>query len=310
MTEPASQPARRLRVTVLRGGPGAERDISLASGEAVAGALRQRGHEVFAADILPTQLDALEYPADVIFPVLHGTFGEDGTLQRILETRGIPFVGSGSQASALAMNKVAAKQRVAELGFDTPAFELWTAESLEQGSPELPLPVVVKPADQGSSVATFIVSQAEQLAGTVRQVVDQFGRALIEQFIVGDEITVGILGVEPLPPICIRPRRQFYDYQAKYQDEATEYLFDAGHPRALLEQAQAHSRVVFAAFDCRHLGRIDWMTDSNGRLWFLEVNTLPGFTSHSLVPKAAARIGIEFDELVEKLALMPLAQTR
>jgi D-alanine-D-alanine ligase len=224
-------------------------------------------------------------------------------LQRILEQRGMRFVGSGSAASALAMDKVASKQRVLEIGLETPPFEVWTAvDSYE--STRLPLPVVVKPADQGSSVATFIVREAEQFAPAVSEVVGTFGRALVERFIVGDEITVGILGGEPLPPICVRPRRAFYDYHAKYLDDATEYLFDAGHTAALLERVQVASRRIFHALGCRHLGRVDWIADADDQLWFLEVNTIPGFTTHSLVPKAAARVGIPFDELVERLVYM------
>jgi D-alanine-D-alanine ligase len=298
-----SSESSELRITVLRGGPGAERDISLASGKAVAEALRHRGHNVFEADINPEDLSALDRPADVVFPALHGTFGEDGQLQRILEQRGIHFVGSGAAASALAMNKIASKERVIQLGLDTPDYEVWTGITEDPRS-RLPLPVVVKPADQGSSVATFIVHDAERFASAVTEVVRTFGRALVERFVSGDEITVGILGGEPLPPICVRPRRAFYDYQAKYHDDATEYLFDAGHTAELLERAQAASRRIFHALGCRHLGRVDWMADADERLWFLEVNTIPGFTSHSLVPKAAARVGVPFDELVERLVFM------
>jgi D-alanine-D-alanine ligase len=297
--------SRELRITVLRGGPGAERDISLASGKAVAAALRHRGHDVFEADVGPEDLSALDRPADVVFPALHGTFGEDGQLQRILEKRGIRFVGSGAAASALAMDKTAAKQRAIEMEIDTPAYEVWS-EVDDDPHTMLPLPVVVKPANQGSSVATFIVRDAGGLAPAVREVIGSFGRALVERFIAGDEITVGILGGEPLPPICVRPRRAFYDYQAKYADDATEYLFDAGHTAALLERVQAASRRIFHALGCRHLGRVDWIADADERPWFLEVNTIPGFTSHSLVPKAAARVGIPFDELVERLVFMAL----
>ena len=301
----------RLRVTVLRGGPSTEREVSLESGAAVAAALRQRGHEVWEADISRDDLNALDHAANVVFPVLHGTFGEDGQLQRILEERRLRFVGSGAQASALAMDKVAAKECVSRLGFDTPVFEVWTPDTIKlDRSSELPaLPVVVKPADQGSSVGTSIVRSADQFTPAVRQVVEQFGRALVEQFVEGDEITVGIIGAQALPPICVRPRRTFYDYQAKYHDDQTEYLFEAGHSAALLEQARSQSRKVFAALGCRHLGRVDWMADQDGRLWFLEVNTIPGFTSHSLVPMAAARIGIPFDELVERLVFMALEET-
>lgn len=292
----------KLRVTVLAGGPSAEREISLASGSAVANALKQRGHQVFVADIGPDMLDALDHEADVVFPALHGTFGEDGTIQRIMEERGICFVGSGSKASATAIDKVATKTAAAEVGVPTPAYEVVTPPA----KPSLSAPVVVKPIAQGSSVATTIVRDASKLDETIAAVAGAYGQALVEQFVPGDELTVGFLGNRTLPPIRIQPRRDFYDYEAKYQDDRTEYLFETGFSSALLERAAELSRRVFEAIGCRHLARIDWMVGPDERLWFLEVNTIPGFTSHSLVPKAAARIGIPFDELVERLVRMAM----
>jgi D-alanine-D-alanine ligase len=292
----------KLRVTVLAGGPSAEREISLASGSAVANALMQRGHQVFVADIGPDMLDALDHEADVVFPALHGTFGEDGTIQRIMEERGICFVGSGSQASATAIDKVATKMAAAEVGVPTPDYEVVTPPA----RPRLSVPVVVKPIAQGSSVATTIVREASKLDEAVAAVAGVYGQALVEQFVPGDELTIGFLGNRTLPPIRIRPRRDFYDYEAKYKDDRTEYLFETGFSSALLERAAELSRRVFEAIGCRHLARIDWMVGPDERPWFLEVNTIPGFTSHSLVPKAAARIGIPFDELVERLVRMAM----
>lgn len=302
-----NDPRRRLRVTVLCGGPSAEREISLASGRAVAEALRQRGHEVFVGDIAPDNLAALGHPADVVFPALHGTFGEDGQVQRLMEERGLCFVGSGSEASALGIDKAATKQCVAAAGIVTPAYEVWDRARLDgAGASTVTLPAVVKPIDQGSSVATRIVRETGALLPAIEVAVGQFGRALVEEFKAGDELTVGIVGSQTLPPICVRPKRQFYDFAAKYQDDATEYLFDAGHPPALLSRAQELSRRVFDACGCRHLARVDWIADRDGELWFLEINTLPGFTSHSLVPKAAQHVGISFDELVERIVFMAL----
>jgi D-alanine-D-alanine ligase len=290
---------------VLAGGPSAERSVSLESGRAVADALRRRGHTVFLADVGPDHLEALDHPADVVFPALHGTFGEDGTIQHILEMRGMRYVGSDSRASFVAIDKVETKRRVANDGIATPAYEEWAPISLATRSrPAISLPVIVKPVDQGSSVATTIVRDPARFLPAVRGVVQSFRRALVEQYIVGDEITVGVIDGAPLPPICVRPKREFYDFAAKYEDEATEYLFDAGHPPELLDEATALSRRVFELLGCRHLARIDWMLDREQRLWFLEVNTLPGFTDHSLVPKAAARAGISFDELVNRLVCM------
>lgn len=292
----------RLRVTVLAGGPSAEREISLASGSAVAHALRQRGHDVFVADIGPDMLDALDRNVDAVFPALHGTFGEDGTIQRIMEQRRICFVGSGSKASALAIDKVATKKAAAGIGIPTPAYEVISPPT----KPRLPLPLVVKPIAQGSSVATSIAREPGPLDAAITAVAQAYGQALVEQFVPGDELTVGFLGPQPLPPIRIQPRRDFYDYEAKYEDDHTEYLFETGFSSALLEQATELSRRVFETLGCRHLARIDWIVGPDEQLWFLEVNTIPGFTSHSLVPKAAAKVGIPFDELVERLVRMAM----
>jgi D-alanine-D-alanine ligase len=344
----------RLSITVLAGGPSSEREVSLESGRAVAEALRKRGHEVVIADISPGDLRALDRAADVIFPALHGTFGEDGQVQRIMERRRLCFVGSGSVASALCMDKLATKRRIAEAGLPTPHCEVVkranrtggnTAGSGEEhgrdgrSAPEssgaglrarasraaqplrphasngsLPAvdyppfrrPVVVKPVDQGSSVHTIIARKAAEYEPAIATVLEHYDRAMIEDFIKGDEITVGLLDGEPLPPICIRPKRGFYDYDAKYRDDRTEYLFDTNHPPEVFRQAAAMSKRAWQVLGCRHLARADWMVDSDHRLWFLEINTMPGFTSHSLVPKAAARIGISFEELTERLVTRAL----
>jgi D-alanine-D-alanine ligase len=298
--------ARKLRVTVLCGGPGSEREVSLMSGGAVAQALRERGHDVFVSDIRPDDLAALERDADVIFPALHGEFGEDGTLQGIMEQRGLRFVGSRSASCALAMDKLASKQRVAAAGIPTPEYELITRESLMGAAERLALPCVVKPVDQGSSVGAAIHRERAALSAHLQDVVGKFGRALVERFIAGDELTVGFLGDMPLPPICIRPKSAFYDYHAKYEADDTEYLFDAGHGAALLGRARDWSARVFKLLGARHLARVDWIIDADGGLWFLELNSIPGFTSHSLVPKAAAHSGIPFDELVERLVHMAM----
>lgn len=292
----------KLRVTVLAGGPSAEREISLQSGGAVAEALRERGHDVLLADIGPDDLSALDRPADVVFPALHGAFGEDGTVQRIMEERNICFVGSGSAASATAIDKVATKRVAAENGVPTPAFEIVTSAD-ELG---LPMPVIVKPIAEGSSVATTIVRDASRLDAALAAVTERYGRALVEELIPGDELTIGLLDGQTLPPIRIRPGREFYDFEAKYQDERTEYLLDTGFSDTLLERAGRLSRRMFDAIGCRHLSRVDWIVGPDEQLWFLEVNTMPGFTSHSLVPKAAAKIGIPFGELVERLVRMAM----
>lgn len=301
----------RLHITVLAGGPSDEREVSLQSGQAIAAALRDRGHEVTIADIRPDDLRALDIPADVIFPALHGAFGEDGTLQRILEQRGLCFVASGSSASALAMDKVAAKQLAIRADIPTPAHAVVTsaddaAIARQLTAAGLSAPLAIKPVDSGSSVGTSMIRDAASVIPTIKDVVTRFGRALVERFIAGDEMTVGLLGGRALSPIVIRPKSQFYDYKAKYVADDTEYLFDAGYPAEVLERACRLSERAFERLACRHLARVDWMIDAQHQLWFLECNTLPGFTSHSLLPKAAAREGIEFPELCERLVRMAL----
>lgn len=300
-----------LRITVLCGGPSAEREVSLDSGRAVAEALRRCGHEVLVADIGPDRLSALDHPADVIFPALHGQFGEDGQLQRILAERGIAFVGADVRAAALAMDKVASKRLAVRAGARTPDFQVISARGAARTPLRIRPPLVVKPRREGSSVGTFIVRPASdpltamhEARSRIEEVAQQFGSALVEQFIEGDEITVGLLDGQPLPPLRIRPKREFYDYDAKYRVDDTEYEFVA--PDDGCETVQSLSRAVYGAVGCRHLARADWIRDRAGDWWFLEINTMPGFTSHSLLPKAAARAGIAFDQLVDRLVRMAI----
>lgn len=293
-----------LRVLVLLGGPSAERAVSLESGAAIAAALKRRGYAVTQSDIAPDALESLDAPVDVVFPALHGTFGEDGQLQTLLEQRGLAFVGSGAAASALAIDKVASKRVAQRLGIDVAPGEVLSAAQLDPLQTQLRPPVVVKPIDQGSSVLTRIVRQEGEFAPAVRAVIDRYGQALVEQFVPGDEFTVGLLGHQALPPICIRPRAAFYDYHAKYQADDTEYLFDTGRSAALVTDLQARSLRMFEALGCRHLGRCDWIVDAEGRCVFLEMNTMPGFTTHSLLPMAARQFGLAFDALVEQLVAM------
>jgi len=305
--QPAEASARLgcLRITVLAGGPSRERQVSLESGAAVAAALRRKGHRVTVMDIDPEHLEALDLPADAVFPALHGTFGEDGTVQRLLADAGIPFVGSDAVASALAMDKVAAKRRVADLGIATPDYCTFSEPAPPTESLLRP-PCVVKPVDEGSSVDATIAWDEATRDEAVQRVTTRYGRVLVERYIAGMEVTVGILDGEPLPPIWIRPRRAFYDYTAKYEADDTEYVFDPPLSERVLRQLAEDSVRVFDGFGCRHLARVDWIVDEAEQPWFLELNTLPGFTSHSLLPKAAARAGIPFDDLCERLVRMAL----
>ncbi|MFN0137523.1 MAG: D-alanine--D-alanine ligase [Phycisphaerae bacterium] len=293
---------KTLRITVLAGGPSAEREVSLVSGKAIADALAARGHSVHLADIGPENLAALDRPADVIFPALHGTWGEDGKLQKILEQRGLRFVGCGSRASATAMDKVMTKQVAIDLGIDTAPYEVVTSAA----NCTLGAPCAVKPVDQGSSVATTMVKKTEDLKAAIEKTIAIFGRALVERFIEGEELAQGVVGGQAMPPVVIRPKREFYDYEAKYHSDDTEYVLDTGYPAPLLERIAADSKRLFEALGCRHLSRVDWIIDRGQKPWLLEINTMPGFTSHSLLPRAAGRAGISFGELCERLVRMAL----
>ncbi len=302
-------PIKTLNITLLAGGISRERTVSLSSGAQIAEALRKRGHTVFEADIGPDNLGALDHhPCDLVFPALHGTFGEDGQLQEILESRGMAYVGSGPAASKLAMDKVAAKSVLAEKSITTPNWQVvsggkfkdsWTPRS------GIGYPCVIKPISDGSSMACRICGNIEEARAHLAETLPEYGAMLVERFVAGPELTVGILDGKALPIIHIRPMSTFYDYQAKYQRADTEYLFDIDLPSAVLDKV---TRLALETYNCigsRHLARVDVMVDqATLEPMVLELNSLPGFTSHSLVPKAAARAGIAFDELCDRLVRM------
>ena len=285
-----------MRITLLCGGPGPEREVSLIGGRAVAAALREAGHDVHAADISPADLSALDRPADAIFPVLHGTFGEDGTLQAILESRNLPFVGSGSAASRLGMDKAASKQVWQHHGLPTPAWRVVT-------EPDRPAaPCVVKSVDGGSSIDVHLCRTADAAAAAVDALLAKHGRAMVEAFVEGTEVTVGILGDQPLPPIRIDAKGGWFDYQSKYAAGGAEHRFDLNLPDAVAAEVSALALKAHRAVGCRDLSRVDFIVDRDHRPFLLEINTLPGFTPRSLLPEAAAKIGIDFPALCDRLA--------
>lgn len=296
-----SRTARKLAITVLAGGPSGERQISLQSGRAVADALESLGHTVHLEDIAPDNLAALARDVDCVFVALHGTFGEDGQIQRILERRGLCYCGSGPNACALAMNKAAAKAHFRAVGIPTPNWDVARPETLSQVMSRRPPPVVVKPVTEGSSLACHIVREAAQYQPALEQVVADYGEALVEEFIPGREITIGILGDSPLPAIEIRTPRDFYDYDAKYVDEDTEYVFDFDLPTDLLERVADMSVKAHRALGCRDFSRADWRIDPHLQPQLLEVNVIPGLTSHSLLPKAAARAHLTMPMLCQAI---------
>ncbi len=299
--------AALMDITVLAGGCGPEQAVSIESGKAVHQALLRLGHRAVLSDISPTDLSALDRKADFVFIALHGEFGEDGTVQAELDRRGIPYGGSGAAASHLAMDKVAAKRCFEQNDVPTPDYVLVVQESLRGLARRIGVPAVVKPVASGSSVDTFITRSPDALDRAAAEVVRKYGQALVERYIAGPELTVGVLGDQALPVCEIRTAREFYDYEAKYVDDRTQYVFDIELPASLLSRVRDLSLRAHQCLDCKAFSRVDWMIDRRTQQpYALEVNTIPGFTSHSLLPKAAARIGLSFDQLCQRIIELSL----
>ena len=287
----------RIRVTVLMGGPDAERDVSIASGNAVAEALEQS--DLFNVNLQlidqPSIQNILHIETDVVFPVLHGPFGEGGPLQSLLEEAKLPFVGSCSQVSANAMNKVITKQIAIEAGLKTPS---WC--TLKQGQPcTIIPPLVIKPVDDGSSVDTLLCRSEIEVANARSTLHPKRSTLLVETFIDGREISVGIIDGSALPIIEILPSvdLDMYDYAAKYERDDTQYIIDPVLPENQCVEQAIH---IYNSMGLRAIARVDYLFDDHGA-WFLEINTMPGFTTHSLIPMAARHAGIEMPELCTKL---------
>ena len=288
------------RVAVLMGGSSAEREVSLDSGRNVLEALRARGIDAHAVDGIPALVDALVHGKyDRVFNILHGNKGggEDGVLQGLLEALEVPYTGPGVLGSALTMDKIRTKQVWMSAGLPTPGFlRLAPGADVRAAAHELGLPVFVKPSSEGSSVGVARVTDAAGIDEAIRVAREYGGEMLMEQMIVGDELTVGVLGDLALPSIRIVPRQGWYDYNAKYVADDTQYLCP-GLEGAAEDAIRALALAAFRAAGCSGWGRVDVMRDRDGALTLLEVNTAPGMTSHSLVPKAARQIGVEFEEL-------------
>lgn len=295
-----NDPAQFGRVAVVMGGSSAEREVSLDSGRNVLAALKARGVDAHAIDGIPALLDALRAGHFArVFNILHGQHGggEDGVLQGALESLNVPYTGSGVLGSALSMDKTRSKRVWQSLGLPTPKFvALPRGADVHAAAREIGFPLIVKPACEGSSVGVTRVFEEKDLDAAVELAAKYPGDLLMETLIEGDELTVAILGREVLPSIHIVPKGAFYDYNAKYIAEDTRYLCPGleGNAEAKL---RALSLQAFDALGCSGWGRVDVMRDRTGHNWLLEVNTAPGMTSHSLVPKAAAAAGISYEEL-------------
>ncbi|MBN8636640.1 MAG: D-alanine--D-alanine ligase [Anaerolineae bacterium] len=286
------------RVAVLLGGLSSEREVSLDSGRNVLEALRARGVDAHPVDGIPALLDALRAGHYArVFNILHGRGGEDGMLQGALDALRVPYTGSGVLGSALAMDKVRTKQVWQALGLPTPRYVAWRrGGDLAGAIAAIGYPAIVKPSHEGSSVGITRVFSADDLAAAVELATRYDGELLIEQLVEGDELTVGILDGAALPSIRIVPKGAFYDYHAKYVAEDTQYLCP-GLEGAAEAGIRALALAAFEAVGCAGWGRVDVMRDRAGNDFLLEVNTTPGMTSHSLVPKAARATGIGFEDL-------------
>jgi D-alanine-D-alanine ligase len=327
-----------MKVAVVLGGTNEERNVSLATGRAVVGALRERGHEVVAVDPAhgavppeeesrmlggavgadPPGLEALarlgssavgaalaDLPAvrraDVVFLALHGEFGEDGTVQGLLDLAGVPYTGSGCLGSAVAFDKRISKELFAHLGVPTPA---WTraAAPPDEIVERLGLPLVVKPSSGGSTVGLTVVRADHELPAAIELAARYDDDVLCEAFIPGRELTVAVLDGEALPPVEIIPSHEIYDYECKYTDGMSRYEAPADLSSDETARLQDLAVLAYRALRQTSYGRVDFRRADDGSFWCLEANSLPGLTSTSLVPKAAAAAGIEFSELCERIA--------
>ncbi|HEY2345263.1 MAG TPA: D-alanine--D-alanine ligase [Xanthomonadaceae bacterium] len=289
------------RVAVLMGGTSSEREVSLDSGRNVLEALRARGVDAHAVDGIPALVEALcASKFDRVFNILHGHNGggEDGVLQGLLEAFGVPYTGSGVLGCALSMDKIRTKQVWLSVGLPTPRYaRLVVGDDVRAAAARLGLPVIVKPACEGSSVGVSRVFSEADLDAAVELASRYEGEMVMEEMIEGQELTVAVLGENALPSIRIVPKGEYYDYHAKYVAEDTQYLCPGldGEPE---EKIRKLAVKAFKAAGCSGWARVDVMRDRKGDFWLLEVNTAPGMTSHSLVPKAAHQVGIDFQTLV------------
>ena len=291
------------KVAVLMGGRSAEREISLKSGTMVLDALKKSGVDAHAFDPRDHGLEALKAQRfDRAFIALHGRFGEDGTVQGALEYLGIPYTGSGVMASALAMDKWRTKLLWRAAGLPTPNYELMSARTDPAGlAARLGLPLMVKPAREGSSIGMSKVPTIEKIAPAYELAMRYDDVVIAERFVEGIELTAGILGDEPLPLIRLETPREFYDYEAKYFADDTRYVCPCGLPAEQERSVQRTALEAFRLLGCSGWGRVDAMLDHDGKLQLLEVNTIPGMTDHSLVPMAARAQGISFEDLVVRI---------
>jgi len=289
------------KIGVLMGGTSAEREVSLRSGAAVSGALRSLGHKVVDIDAGPDICEVIgRENIDLAFIVLHGGFGENGAIQGLLEVKGIPYTGSGIMASAIAMDKVVSKTLFREAGLSVPDYVL-----VDEVLDDIPLsmPVVVKPSREGSSIGVSIVRGQDELRSALGLALEYEGPALVERFISGREVQIGVLGDRALGGVEVRPKSEFYSYQAKYTSGMTEYILPPELEDGLYAEAMEAGLLAHKSIGASGATRVDLIVDESGKVYVLEVNTIPGMTETSLLPKIASLAGMDFPALVETMAI-------
>ncbi|MEW6088245.1 MAG: D-alanine--D-alanine ligase [bacterium] len=298
---------KEIKIGVLAGGNSSEREISLLSGKAVKKALDELGLKNKFIDVDKNIVFKLKRTGiDIAFLVLHGPGGEDGTIQGLLEIIGIPYTGSGVLASAAGMDKIFTKQILVANNIETPKFrilESGTAAAVG-GAPRLKLPFVVKPSLQGSAVGVSIVSKKSEVKKAVDIAFSYDKKILIEEYIPGKEITVGILGDDALPVVEIVPKNKFYDFESKYKKGMSEHIVPARLPGAVYKEAQGIALKVHRTLGCRDVSRIDMIYNPGKGLYVLEINTIPGMTNVSLLPDAAKAAGVDFNEMVNRIVIL------
>ena len=300
--------SKKLNITVMLGGPSAEREVSLRSGAAVAAALRSLGHTVNELDPLNDSW-ALAPGTEVVFLALHGTYGEDGTVQRHLDLLGVPYTGCGAEASRVAFDKVLTKQACVAAGAPTARYVVVNSAAAPWPNGWQP-PVVLKPVRQGSSVGLQFVDAIGQWPAALAASIRFDSEVLVEEKIVGRETTVGILAGTALPLVEVRPKKGVLDYQNKYTPGATEYFCPADFDDVTTQKIQAAALGAFRAIGGRDYARVDVMVRANGEPVVLEVNTLPGMTETSLLPKAAAKVGLNYAQLCQRMVELALVRTK
>ncbi len=299
------------KIGVLMGGLSSERTVSLASGTAILNALQEKGHYVVSIDIGRDAAEKIHASGiDAAFIALHGKFGEDGAIQGMLEVMGIPYTGSGILASALGMNKTVSKEIFRAKGLLVGPYEVMykgAKEAVPALLAELKFPAVIKPHAEGSSVGVSLVFKKEDIASAIDLAFQYGDEVLIEKFIQGKEVQVGILGDRALGAIEIVPKRAFYDYAAKYEQGMSDHFFPARIPDSVYQRTLEAGLAAHRAIGCRGYSRVDFIIDESGAPYILEVNTLPGMTATSLLPEIAKGVGISFPDLVEEIMRLAVA---